>query len=108
LFQIGVNTADEEVGWDEDSDSESESPSTPQVKSNKPSTDSSQHLAASDNATLKPIEPRRSNDQQSQPDSESSYDVVSGATSHTPSSPREKPATASGVAKGDESDEDWE
>lgn len=103
-----MNAADEEVGWDEDSDSESESPSTPHIKSNKPSTASSQHLTVSDNATLKPIEPRRSNDQQSQPDSESSYDVVSGAASHNPGSPREKPAAASGDAKGDESDEDWE
>ncbi|KAL1964750.1 hypothetical protein VTN77DRAFT_6617 [Rasamsonia byssochlamydoides] len=102
----GASTAadEEEVGWDEDSDSESDSPSTPQVKSNKQSAASS-HLAVSDDNTLKPVEPRRSNDQQSQPDSESSYDLVSGANSRTPGSPREKPANT----KADESDEeDWE
>lgn len=65
-------------------------------------TSSSQNLSVSD-ATLK--EPRRSNDQQSQPDSESSYDVVSGATTQTPASPREKPADN----KADDSDDDdWE
>lgn len=100
----GAHTAadEEEVGWDEDSDSESESPSTPQVKS-KQSAASSQNLTVTDNNS-KASEPRRSNDQHSQPDSESSYDVVSGATSQTPASPREKPA-----AKAEESDEeDWE
>ncbi|KAL1977361.1 hypothetical protein VTN31DRAFT_220 [Thermomyces dupontii] len=107
----GANTTadEEEVAWDEDSDSEAESPSTPQAKSaatmdtkQNITTSSSQNLSVSD-ATLK--EPRRSNDQQSQPDSESSYDVVSGATTQTPASPREKPADN----KADDSDDDdWE
>ncbi|KAJ5506620.1 hypothetical protein N7453_005577 [Penicillium expansum] len=88
---------EEEVGWDDDSDSESQSPSTPQVRSGA--------------QTLAPIketekaEPRRSHDQHSQADSESSYDVVSGAASRTPGSPKEKIPSA---AKADESDEDWE
>ncbi|CAI7589372.1 unnamed protein product [Penicillium bialowiezense] len=93
----GANAEDEEeVGWDDDSDSESQSPSTPQVRSG--------------NQTLAPTtetpkaEPRRSNDQQSQADSESSYDVVSGAASKTPGSPKEKDA----ASKADDSDEDWE
>jgi hypothetical protein len=95
----GANAEDdEEVGWDDDSDSESESPSTPQVRPD------SQKLAAG-NATLK-AEPRRSNDQQSQADSESSYDVVSGAASRTPGSPKEKSPTTG--SKADDSDEDWE
>ncbi|KAJ5856365.1 uncharacterized protein N7529_010309 [Penicillium soppii] len=92
----GANAEDEEeVGWDDDSDSESQSPSTPHVRAG--------------NETLAPTketpkaEPRRSNDQQSQADSESSYDVVSGAASKTPGSPEKVPA-----AKADESDEDWE
>ncbi|EED21165.1 BSD domain protein [Talaromyces stipitatus ATCC 10500] len=98
----GANTAadEEEVGWDEDSDSES--PSTPHVKS-KPSAASSQNLTVVDDSNLL-SEPRRSNDQHSQPDSESSYDVVSGATSQTPASPREKPAANT----SEDSDEDWE
>ncbi|KAJ5367830.1 hypothetical protein N7541_001771 [Penicillium brevicompactum] len=93
----GANAEDEEeVGWDDDSDSESQSPSTPQVRSG--------------NQTLAPTtetpkaEPRRSNDQQSQADSESSYDVVSGAASKTPGSPKEKES----ASKADDSDEDWE
>lgn len=51
-------------------------------------------------------EHRRSNDQQSQPDSESSYDVVSGAASRTPGSAKEKSPPAD--SKAEESDEDWE
>lgn len=100
---IGAHTAadEEEVGWDEESDSESESPSTPNVKS-KPSAASSQNLTVVNDSNLL-SEPRRSHDQHSQPDSESSYDVVSGATSQTPASPREKSS-----AKAEESDDDWE
>ncbi|OOQ85239.1 BSD domain protein [Penicillium brasilianum] len=94
----GANAGEEEeVGWDDDSEDESESPSTPQVRPG------AQSLAAKD--TLKP-EPRRSNDQQSQADSESSYDVVSGTASRAPGSPKEKSPTAD--TKADDSDEDWE
>ena len=92
-----ANAEDEEVAWDDDSDSESESPSTPQVRPSK------QSLATSNDAPK--AEARRSNDQQSQADSESSYDVVSGAASRTPNSPKEKVASD---AKEDDSDEDWE
>lgn len=118
----GANVSEEEeVAWDDDSESEaesesesesdsgSESPATPQGKTNKAnplSTAQSSSAAPSNKSTLKPNEPRRSNDQQSQADSESSYDVVSGTTSRTPGSPKEKsPATD---AKGEESDDDWE
>ncbi|CAG8892610.1 unnamed protein product [Penicillium egyptiacum] len=94
----GANAEDEEeVGWDDDSDSESQSPSTPQVRSG------SQTLAPT--KETQKAEPRRSNDLHSQADSESSYDVVSGAASRTPGSPKEKSPTA---AKADDSDEDWE
>ncbi|EYE90937.1 BSD domain-containing protein [Aspergillus ruber CBS 135680] len=114
LKDANVNE-EEEVGWDDDSEpesdesDESESPSTPQVKGNKANaatpTQGTPNPAA-DKKTLKPIEPRRSNDQQSQADSESSYDVVSGTTSRTPGSPKEKSPAAD--AKGDDSDDDWE
>ncbi|CAP80647.1 hypothetical protein E8E15_004346 [Penicillium rubens] len=94
----GANAEDEEeVGWDDDSDSESQSPSTPQVRSG------SQTLAPA--KETQKAEPRRSNDLQSQADSESSYDVVSGTASRAPGSPKEKSPTA---AKADDSDEDWE
>lgn len=100
----GANVdGEEEVAWDDDSDSESDSPSTPHAKSSKSNKLTSTSTTAqnvSDNTRLKPQEPRRSNDQQSQPDSESSYDLVSGATSHNLASPK---------GKSDESDEeDWE
>ncbi|KAF5863727.1 hypothetical protein ETB97_009514 [Aspergillus alliaceus] len=99
----GANVNDEEeVGWDDDSDDDTDSPSTPQAKVDpKANVAQSSAPAAPDNKLLKPSEPRKSNDQQSQPDSESSYDLVSGATSRTPASPKEK-------AKDDDSDDDWE
>lgn len=90
---------EEEVTWDDDSESESETPSTPQVKSEKAKPASSEAAES----YLKPNERRPSNDRHSQPDSESSYDVVSGTASRATGSPKEK-----SVEKADESDEDWE
>ncbi|KAJ5537401.1 hypothetical protein N7513_010587 [Penicillium frequentans] len=92
----GATADDEEVGWDDDSDSESGSPATPQVNAG------AQSLAPA----AQKAEPRRSNDQQSQADSESSYDVVSGAASRTPGSPKEKSSTTD--SKAEDSDDDWE
>lgn len=99
IVSTGANAEDqEEVGWDDDSDSESESPSTPQVRPGN------ENLTPKKGAQK--VEPRRSNDLQSQADSESSYDVVSGTASRTPGSPKEKsPPTAT---KTDDSDDDWE
>ncbi|KAL3452395.1 hypothetical protein BJX65DRAFT_178954 [Aspergillus insuetus] len=92
---------DEEVGWDDDSDDDTDSPSTPQVSDKTKISKAPTTKPATDANLLKPSEPRRSNDQVSQADSESSYDLVSGATSRTPASPKEK-------AKDDDSDDDWE
>ncbi|KAJ5993689.1 hypothetical protein N7451_009413 [Penicillium sp. IBT 35674x] len=92
----GATADDEEVGWDDDSDSESGSPATPQVNAG------AQSLATE----AQKAEPRRSNDQQSQADSESSYDVVSGAASRTPGSPKEKSSATD--SKAEDSDDDWE
>ncbi|KAL5343634.1 hypothetical protein BJX70DRAFT_353067 [Aspergillus crustosus] len=94
---------DEEVNWDDDSDDDTDSPSTPQVsktKADKSDTVVSTQPSTESN-TLKPNEPRRSNDQVSQPDSESSYDLVSGTASRAPTSPKEK-------SNDDDSDDDWE
>lgn len=102
--RIDVNVDEEEVKWDDDSDDDTDSPSTPQVQQSTATakaTTATPTATATEKDTLKPTEPRRSNDQQSQPDSESSYDLVSGATSRTPASPKEK-------AKDEESDDDWE
>ncbi|PWY70973.1 BSD-domain-containing protein [Aspergillus heteromorphus CBS 117.55] len=97
-----VNVDEEEVKWDDDdSDDDTDSPSTPQVKSTTQTDTQTPTAPATDKDASKTTEPRRSNDQQSQPDSESSYDLVSGATSRTPASPKEKP-------KDEDSDDDWE
>ncbi|KAL2819670.1 BSD-domain-containing protein [Aspergillus granulosus] len=92
---------DEEVGWDDDSDEDTESPSTPQISDKTKASKADTTKPSADANLLKPSEPRRSNDQVSQADSESSYDLVSGATSRTPASPKEK-------SQDDDSDDDWE
>ncbi len=103
-----INTAasaEEEVGWDEDSDDEAE-PNKAIEKTERPaSTESSTTLhPQAAQALLRPTEPRKSNDEKSQADSEASYDVVgarSGVPSQAPNSPKES-------RKGDDSDDDWE
>ncbi|KAK3692648.1 hypothetical protein B0T22DRAFT_21151 [Podospora appendiculata] len=109
-------SAEEEVGgWDEDdSEDEAAGPSTATVptkttKTDRPgSTESSTTIhppTAAQQTLLKPAEPRKSNDEKSQADSDASYDVVgarSGVPSQAPNSPKES-------RKGDDSDEeDWE
>ncbi|KAF1953694.1 hypothetical protein CC80DRAFT_494292 [Byssothecium circinans] len=109
MLKASAPTEDEEVGWDEDSDSEPENATTPSQPTNKSATS----LAASketlkpatpETDTLKPAQPRRSNDEKSVADSDASYDLVSGATSRAPGSPQDKKKAAA-----EESDEeDWE
>ncbi|KAI1979126.1 hypothetical protein LOZ53_000394 [Ophidiomyces ophidiicola] len=111
LLKASTAGDEEEVAWDEDSDSDSESPSTPQVKINKADEPlrpiSVEPSISKDN--LKPSEPRRSNDQQSQADSDASYDLVSGATSRAPGSPKgPKSSTATANAADSSDEEDWE
>lgn len=102
MVSIGASAEEEEeVGWDDDSDSESQSPSTPQVRPGPQTAASTKN----DSDTPK-AEPRKSNDQQSQAGSESSYDVVSGATTRNPGSPKEKSPAAE--SKADDSDDVWE
>ncbi|EEP76451.1 conserved hypothetical protein [Uncinocarpus reesii 1704] len=115
LLQASTAGDEEEVAWDEDSDSEAETPSTPQVTINKALEPSDTTPVAASSSmskdSLKPSEPRRSNDQQSQADSDASYDVVSGATTRTPGSPKEPGKSSATPAKPveDSSDEeDWE
>ena len=112
----------EEVGWDEDSDSE---PSTPQPGKTvpdlplglAPKTSNSTPTASTtfpapqaraltseeapdpaESDALKPNEPRRSQDQHSQPDSDASYDLVSGVTTGAPGSPKDEKEKAEGAA----------
>jgi hypothetical protein len=105
-----VASTEEEVGWDEDSDDETNKVSKSQAESGRPaSTESSTTLhpavQARAESLLKPEESRKSHDEKSQADSDGSYDVVgaaSGAPSHAPNSPKDS-------RKGDDSEEeDWE
>ena len=103
-FTGAVNN-EEEVTWDDDSDADDAEAgsdaarSTLQVKVSKglDSADRDGHANSS---------PRRSNDQQSQADSESSYDLVSGSASRAAESPKEKTPLSSTAEDSDE--EDWE
>jgi hypothetical protein len=55
-------------------------------------------------------EPRKSQDLMSQPDSDASYDLVSGATSRAPGSPGEEKGERRRGKEGpaDSDEEDWE
>ncbi|KAH9876423.1 hypothetical protein J1614_003554 [Plenodomus biglobosus] len=112
-------TSEEEDEEEEDSDDDSDdsTPSRPTTATPRtaaaaaaakvPSTSASAstNLAAS-TKTLKPAQPRRSNDEKSVADSDASYDVVSGATSRAPGSPMTEKKK---VVEEEESDEeDWE
>ncbi|KAH6956587.1 hypothetical protein DER45DRAFT_631146 [Fusarium avenaceum] len=110
-------SAEDDVAWsddesDEDSD-DSDDTSTPAAKDKnvlktepqaeskaEPTTEPKAAVPATPSSTaqspaknlLKPTEPRKSNDEKSQADSEASYDVVgatSGKTTQTPNSPKE-------------------
>ncbi|KAK3381344.1 hypothetical protein B0H63DRAFT_200922 [Podospora didyma] len=107
-------SAEEEVGWDEDdsddegAQSKAAAPTSAATKADRPGSSESSttiHPPAVAQASLKPSEPRKSNDEKSQADSDTSYDIVgarSGVPSQAPNSPRMS-------RKGDDSDEeDWE
>ncbi|KAL8784487.1 MAG: hypothetical protein Q9195_009034 [Heterodermia aff. obscurata] len=117
LLKGAAMSPTESIGWDDDSDSETQSSTphpidtvkpipaeTPTAASTSSSTTTIQPPPTStsaDNSTLKPdAQPRRSQDQLS----DTSYDIVSGATSRAPGSPKDE------KKKGEESDEepDWE
>ena len=117
----------ETIGWDDDSDDDEPSTphqsgsATPSAKQQPPSQPATTDSGASpsttipkkseDNAqsssgipSLKPTESRCSEDMHSQPGSDASYDLVSGATSRAPGSPKE----TKDAEKKDEDEEDWE
>ncbi|OJD31458.1 bsd domain-containing protein [Diplodia corticola] len=108
MLKASASGADEEVGWDDDSEDEADRSSS---KTSTP------NPLATSQGTLKPTDPAakavssdkdtasrlRNSDERSQADSDASYDLVSGATSKTPGSPKEKKNPAA-----DDSDEDWE
>ncbi|KAI4129911.1 MAG: hypothetical protein LQ338_001996 [Usnochroma carphineum] len=126
---------EEPVSWDDDSDSDAPSTPQPQAPSATPSHRTNTVSSTSHSSTitiqpqqapapaeptdasktkdsLKPSDgnPRRSQDQHSQPDSDASYDLVSGATSRAPGSPKEDRGLEAKESKKEESDDepDWE
>lgn len=117
-----LDNPDDTISWDDDSDSEAES-STPHAltQQNHSSTTTIQPSPVSpppveaDNAdpsksasTLKPTDnpPRRSQDLNSQADSDASYDLISGSASRGPGSPREMEVKEK--PEDDEDEPDWE
>lgn len=121
---------DEEIGWDEDSEdeesedeesedeededededeSDDDESSTPNPYPTNPLAASKETLKPGENPHSDPLKPaaspRRSNDQQSQADSDASYDLVSGATSRAPGSPRD---VKKGAVAEESDEEDWE
>ena len=102
--QTGAATeTEEEVAWDDDDDDES---STPSAAVNKASESTTTLHATATNDLLKPKSPRRSEDEnKSVADSDASYDMVSGATSRAPSSPKDEKKDG---GKEESDDDDWE
>lgn len=111
-------TPDEPISWDDDSDTDSQ-PSTPHPPTNPPLTSTSHSSSATilpqpqpqttasninPSTQLKPTDAqgRRSQDEKSQADSDASYDLVSGATSRAPGSPKEN------KVEDEEDEPDWE
>ena len=108
-------TPEEPTPWDDDSDTEESQPSTPHPPNNivssstttilpQPQPTSTTTATVDSSAQLKPSDAqgRRSQDEKSQADSDASYDLVSGATSRAPGSPKGK-----GEEEEDE-EPDWE
>ncbi|OCK98423.1 BSD-domain-containing protein [Cenococcum geophilum 1.58] len=101
---------DEEIDEDEDEDeSDDDESSTPNPYPTNPLAASKETLKPGENPHSDPLKPaaspRRSNDQQSQADSDASYDLVSGATSRAPGSPRD---VKKGAVAEESDEEDWE
>jgi hypothetical protein len=85
LTVAGAAIEEEEVSWDEDDSDEEEEDDDEDDDENKVPT-TKQPVAKASTDTLQPAtKPKTSTDRASQPDSEASYDVVSGAPSKTPS-----------------------
>ncbi|KAF2624586.1 BSD-domain-containing protein [Macroventuria anomochaeta] len=130
MLKASAPADEEEVDWSSGSESESDddvaakSTAKPTTTAAKPSEPSPKSTSTSDltksqttikpeteSDTLKPAQPRRSNDEKSVADSDASYDLVSGATSRAPSrapgSPKGK-ASDTKVVEEESEDDDWE
>ncbi|KAB2571234.1 hypothetical protein DBV05_g10106 [Lasiodiplodia theobromae] len=110
MLKASASGAGEEVGWDDDSEDEEADRSSSKTSTPNPLATSQGTLKPTD-AGAKAITPDkdtasklRNSDERSQADSDASYDLVSGATSKTPGSPKEEKKNPA----ADDSDEDWE
>lgn len=94
------------MAWDdEDEDETTSTPNNPVSGNNKGASASTTTLTQPRDS-LKPKSPRRSHEDESKSvaDSDASYDIVSGATSHAAGSPKEEKR----VVGKEDSDDDWE
>ncbi|KAF3042756.1 hypothetical protein E8E12_009953 [Didymella heteroderae] len=119
MLKASTPADEEEVDWSSGSESDDDEKPTPKPavasvpKSSTPDLAKSQTTIKpdTDTDTLKPAQPRRSNDEKSVADSDASYDVVSGATSRAPSrapgSPKAK-VEAKKTVEEESDDDDWE
>ncbi|KAM0708057.1 hypothetical protein Q7P35_004706 [Cladosporium inversicolor] len=106
---------EEDVAWDDDDDEDEEAEqeaktSTPQQNTSHKASASTitltQSAATAAEDTLKAKSPRRSTEEEAKSvaDSDTSYDIVSGATSRAPGSPKDEKKDE----KKEDSDDDWE
>ena len=111
------DSEDEDSGSETRNDSSTTKTAKPAEKTGTPDLAKSQTTIKpeADEDRLKPAQPRRSNDEKSVADSDASYDVVSGATSRAPGSPKEKEKEKKGEKDGkkkveeeESEDDDWE
>ncbi|KAI9702810.1 MAG: hypothetical protein M1836_008024 [Candelina mexicana] len=123
LLKGAAKDPEEEVRWDEDSDDEpsTDAQSKTTTSAAKPSSTAADNASIASTSTinqpaaedtakkdpelLKPSESRKSNEH-SQADSDASYDLISGATSRAPGSPKDEKKKESVAEQSDE--EDWE
>ncbi|PPJ50190.1 hypothetical protein CBER1_05212 [Cercospora berteroae] len=114
VLKGATSKPEEEVKWDDDDDDENENDRSITPNANAGSSKQASASTTTLNATtekspsgngdglLSPTEARRSEDgNKSVADSDASYDLVSGATSRAPGSPKDK-------KKDEDSDDDWE
>ncbi|TGZ79634.1 hypothetical protein EX30DRAFT_333192 [Ascodesmis nigricans] len=111
----GAALEEEEVGWDEEDESEDESEEESSEEESDEDSDEEGQSKATATAQKKPStdtllaskEPKKSTDGTSQPDSEASYDLVSGAPSKAASQGQASPKPK-GAPNDEDSDDDWE
>jgi hypothetical protein len=102
---------EEDVTWDDDDEDEDDTktstPQATQTTSHKASASTTTLTQPAASDSLKVKSPRRSTEDEAKSvaDSDTSYDIVSGATSRAPGSPKEEKKE---TGSKEDSDDDWE